>query len=330
MVNKILLLSVSIICTALNANAVEDVVLREGYTLKLVTGNVRNIEGKWTFVTDEDITDGIKTLSAGSSIEMLKSSTLERILSSLNKDHSKKLRIQGTLTKYNGKNYLFPSAFIPLAPTSRITEKTNAESTEKPVTEPEKEYETVNTISETEEKSTGETTAEETESQPVLSDEVRNLLEGDWTPDFNRNRSSENISDTADITEPKSNEPEPQENDSTTKNTGVSEEEYALEPIRQAMKSVPSNDYNIVSKTGFVIVTGDIKSFRIDSLGRNVNNTSYILLPCRNLEWYEKVKYDIPGRRRYMVSGIVTEYEGRKYLLIQRLVRTYNNGNFAR
>ena len=90
------------------------------------------------------------------------------------------------------------------------------------------------------------------------------------------------------------------------------------------------DDYNLVSRTGFLTIDKDGKNFRIDSLGRKRAKSGFIPLPCGTLEMAEKKTYRIPGRRRYKISGIVTRYKGQDYLLLQKIVETYNHGNFAR
>lgn len=90
------------------------------------------------------------------------------------------------------------------------------------------------------------------------------------------------------------------------------------------------DDYSMPSRTGFFVVKDGATFFQLDSLGRKIDRTSYKMLPCAALDTAEKAKYTIPGRKRYVVSGTVTNYKGQNYLLLQRVARTYNHGNFAR
>lgn len=84
------------------------------------------------------------------------------------------------------------------------------------------------------------------------------------------------------------------------------------------------------SRTGFVKIDNEKKSFEVDALGRNVENISLQLLPCQVLERLEDKISQSPYRQRYRLSGIITKYEKDSYLLPQQAARTYNHGNFAR
>jgi len=89
-------------------------------------------------------------------------------------------------------------------------------------------------------------------------------------------------------------------------------------------------DSILPSRTGFVIIDEQGKSFKIDALGRNVENINLELLPCQTLEKLENKIAKSPYRQRYRIVGITTKYKSNYYLLPQQAVRTYNHGNFAR
>ncbi len=89
-------------------------------------------------------------------------------------------------------------------------------------------------------------------------------------------------------------------------------------------------DLVTANRTGFVSFDNKKKLFSIDGLGRNVDGIVFNILPCRILETIEKKHASRAGRLRFKVSGIVTKYKGQYYVLLQRAVRTYNHGNFAR
>ena len=295
-----ILLSTLIICLGLCSDALSqdtsvpsqpNTVLREGFAFELITGTVEKLDDKWYFTTEQEVGDGIKTLQAGSSIELLGSGTLEKIISRA-ENNKIKIRLQATTTKYHGKNYLFPTAFFELAQT-------------KPVVE-EKQPEADNT--ETEDAETESTETEKPKNDSVLSDDVKSLLSSDWVPNLKKSKKQEPQKEAEQTTEPKADQ--------------------SSKPV--STNKTISSDFNLVGRTGFITATGSTKTFKIDALGRKINNTSYVILPCSSLEWFEDAKYQVPGKRRYKISGVVTTYQGRQYLLLQRLVRTYNNGNFAR
>jgi hypothetical protein len=89
-----------------------------------------------------------------------------------------------------------------------------------------------------------------------------------------------------------------------------------------------STDFALIGKTGYITTTEE-KLFIPDSFGRKVERGRLPLLPCLTLEDTEKDLSRAMGRHRYNISGIVTTYNGRQYLLPYRAVRTYSNGNFT-
>jgi hypothetical protein len=87
-------------------------------------------------------------------------------------------------------------------------------------------------------------------------------------------------------------------------------------------------EFSLIGKAGYLTL-GETKFFVPDAFGRNVEKTDYILLPCLTLEKTEEKLSRGLGRYRYTISGIMTECQGKKYLLLYRAVRTYSNHNFA-
>ena len=68
--------------------------------------------------------------------------------------------------------------------------------------------------------------------------------------------------------------------------------------------------------------------FVLDAVGRGVQQISYRLLPCQMLEVAQQRQSAEPDPIRFKISGIVTQYEGKHYLLLQRATRVYSHGNF--
>jgi hypothetical protein len=65
------------------------------------------------------------------------------------------------------------------------------------------------------------------------------------------------------------------------------------------------------------------------ALGLNVSEEYYELLPCRTLELALQRQAVAPEAIRFNVAGLVTEFKGRKLLLLQRAIRVYSHGNFS-
>ena len=70
-------------------------------------------------------------------------------------------------------------------------------------------------------------------------------------------------------------------------------------------------------------------AFSLNSLGRNLPETSLRLLPCEVLEQTEQIKNSEPERVRFNICGIKTKYKNEYYLLPQKATRLYNHGNFG-
>jgi hypothetical protein len=91
-----------------------------------------------------------------------------------------------------------------------------------------------------------------------------------------------------------------------------------------------TGDVMLADRTGFVVAAQAGKVFKIDGLGRNVEDISFRLLPCEVLERTEANLARSAYRQRYRIAGRVTKYKGTYYMLLQRAVRTYSHENFAR
>ncbi len=91
-----------------------------------------------------------------------------------------------------------------------------------------------------------------------------------------------------------------------------------------------STDRNLIHRTGLITPTDDGFVFTPDGLGRNVDQRTYDLLPNRALETTQRTMQQFSGvRQRYVVSGVLTEFEGQTYFLLRRAVRSFSHGNFA-
>jgi hypothetical protein len=85
-------------------------------------------------------------------------------------------------------------------------------------------------------------------------------------------------------------------------------------------------DSIIANRTGFLRDS----DFVIDALGRNLQQLSFKLLPCRVLELAQLKQAAQPDPIRFKISAIVTKYEDQNYLLLQRATRTYSHQNFPK
>ena len=259
--------------------------ITEGFALVRIEGTVTRTDegGKWFFAADKDITDGRGLIAAGSAIELLPSSTLEKIASYAGQQTSAAVRLQAWVTRYSNRNlldaevldkdafekllfdrnYLFPTLFIPM--TQRQLPQTEADKTAQ-ADEPR------------------DSAADKSNAERIIPADVMKMLKPKRVPN--------------------------------------------LAKLKEVLET--ESDVAIVDRTGFIIAEKEGKVLKLDGLGRNVENISFRLLPCEALERIEKKQSRAPGRQRFRVAGIVTKYKNDYYLLLQRAVRTYSHGNFAR
>jgi len=100
------------------------------------------------------------------------------------------------------------------------------------------------------------------------------------------------------------------------------------EKIKQGFEL--KQDSILTERTGFIKQQPDGEwIFQFDALGRNTSDVSIELLPCQALEAAQYKKAVAVRRARFKVSGIVTKYHDRYYMLLQTANRAYGYGNFG-
>jgi hypothetical protein len=85
----------------------------------------------------------------------------------------------------------------------------------------------------------------------------------------------------------------------------------------------------MVDRVGVISAYENRPVFIPYALGLNVSEEYYELLPCRTLELALQRQAVAPEAIRFNVAGLVTEFKGRKLLLLQRAIRVYSHGNFS-
>jgi hypothetical protein len=68
----------------------------------------------------------------------------------------------------------------------------------------------------------------------------------------------------------------------------------------------------------------------LDAIGRNIPQISFRLLPCEVLERAQREQSAEPDPVRFKIAGILTQYKGEHYLLLQKAIQAYSHGNFGR
>lgn len=259
--------------------------LREGFVFDGVEGMVTRADEKkdrWLFTPDVDVSDGRGIIKAGQPIELLPSSTLEKITADIEEPKgATAVRLWATVTRYSNrylltgsvledisvhkdffdKNFLLAWYFIPMSA----------------IEEPQSKTETDESAAES------PAPAKQSQEDAIIPVDVMAMLK------------------------PK-----------------------RMVNLAKLKKLDITGDVMLADRTGFVVSDQPSKVLKMDSLGRNVEDISFRLLPCEVLQRTERNLDASAYRQRYRVAGRVTKYKGEFYMLLQRAVRTYNHGNFAR
>jgi hypothetical protein len=269
--------------------------LNDGSLLTGVDGKLSSSDGNyvWFFLFISDVNDGKARVGANTSLQLLPSSTLEKMTADMKERLGEDYRIWARVTKYKGRNFLFPVYFLPL---SKVKDSALATPTDA--------------------NSTDASQMTQVKPKPAVNDPNGTLA----IPKAIIDRLSDR---------PTVYRRQPEEPNSQDQN-------------HQSIKQ----DYVVADRTGFIsaglpspirLTYGGLTlprtEFVLDGLGLTVQQTSFRLLPCQVLEQAEQ-QSAIGGLRsdqiRLKIAGIITEYKGDKYMLLQRATRVYSHGNFGR
>lgn len=112
--------------------------LRDGFLLDGVDGRliVQDSNDRLLFELDLDVSDGKVFVKAGSAIELLPSSALEKMAVDMKERASASYRLWGKVTKYKGENFIFATYFLPLSKVelqkSQQTQQANRQKVNEP------------------------------------------------------------------------------------------------------------------------------------------------------------------------------------------------------
>jgi hypothetical protein len=290
--------------------------LRDGFVFDGVDGNlVRPYSNDvWFFELTSDVNDYGAAVKAGTQLELLPSSTLEKMIADKKTRTTAAYRLWNSrVTRYKGKNFIFPGYFRPLSTAEKSQPSQRREaSSEELRGQPQSRK--------------GHLTAEPNQVRPGQARE--NRLELDEPNDVlsmprefieklkaDREKTPLSRQPTADSNEISIDKPKPTMAES-------------LPDIRSYSRSA---DAVYVDRTGFLIEQHDGRfMFVPDALGRNVQKLFFNLLPCAMLELTELKQAAEPEKIRFKIAGIITKYKGEDYLLLEKATRAYSYGNFGR
>jgi len=120
-----------LLATALGAGALEEGLLRDGFALAGVDGKVSMHKGDgpyikfendevWLFEFESDVNDYRAVVKAGTKLQLLPSSDLEKIIPDVKAFPEGMYRLRGRMTKYKGRNYIFGEYFLPIVTTMTV------------------------------------------------------------------------------------------------------------------------------------------------------------------------------------------------------------------
>jgi len=257
----------------------------DGFGLMGVDGKLASENGtdRWFFKFDDDVSNWLGQINAGTRLEVLPSAALEKMIANLQQypdvsavrskspeataeptvqtSNGASYRLWGKVTKYEQKNYIFADYFLPISEVSRQKPATTQESQQKK-----------------------EITINEPNDELAMPEEILARLQ--------------------------------------------SRKIIRVEQLSKGLEL--KQDSILADRTGFIRDAGDGLVFAFDALGRNIGTIQLQLLPCETLERTQRRQATEADPVRFKVAGIVTTYKGQYYLLLQRAIRVYSYGNFAR
>jgi hypothetical protein len=260
------LISAITIAPALNAITNSKTLLPDSFVLRNIEGRlIKQNKDLWLFDTNSPSSNKKERPDIKEMLEILPSSALDSVTVDANLSDID-CRLWGRVTKYKGRNFIFPTYFLPLSEANQpsLTSQQSQEENEPAITEPNDEL--------------------------LIPKEILDKL--------------------------KTRRP--------IRSSGVVGE-------RSEKKIKIKQNFVLVNRTGFLEKCADGSMiFKLNALGRSIQQEVIKLLPCEVLELAEQIQSAEPDPIRFAIAGIVTEYKGCKYLLLQRATRVYSHGNFGK
>jgi hypothetical protein len=288
---------------ALGAKVAEPALLQDGFVLRGVDGEMNgpDASGGWVFKLSADVNDGKVVVKTGANLELLPSVTLEKITADVNGRSAAEYRLWGRVTKYKGKNFVFPIYFLPQvsmqqpAQVSQTQEPALQESA--PVEVPlAKESRLVQDVN---------------EPNDVLS------IPQEIVEKLRTRRIAQSV--VSEVSGPK-------DVNTVEHKPGIVEGREAEAEKRMEFKQ----DTILADRMAFLVKQDDGQLvFVLDALGLNAPQVSLQLLPCESLEITEQRQSAEPETVPFKIAGIMTKYKGKYYLLLQKATRVYSYGNFG-
>ena len=277
----------------LSAGMAGKTILPDGYILRGVEGKLfrQDANGVWLFEFDSAVSDGKGRVDVGARLELLPSSALERMIADVNDRSTASYELWAKVTKYKSNNFILPIYFLPLNKVKSQPPSTLQQSQEK--------------------------------AKPTIGDPNGELAIPQEILDKLRNRR------TVRLQQPERSKARKQDAVLANRTGFIRDSGHGTLVSATRLGEAQSRSQKGEAVAGRGTMYG---VFVLDALGRNIQSAGggLRLLPCQALELTEWEQSAGPDPIRFRIAGIVTEYRGQKYLLLQQATRVYSHGNFGR
>jgi hypothetical protein len=289
--------------------------LRDGFVMQAVDGKLLSepATGVFLFELASDVNDFGTVVKAGARLELLPSATLEKLATDAAGNPDSTYRLWARVTKYKGKNYIFPIYFLP---TTSVAEPAKDQTQAQPVAPPDKPaVQPADGAPTPSDKDSQRRGVESAAIDPNKLEIPKEVLEQLKAPKVVRPRVEPPQPAPAQEKQPVVEQPSAQKTPSAD--------------VRQTPgEPATRQDLILVDRMAALVQHDGQFSFLLEAYGLKVQEVSLRLLPCEALELTEQRCTASPERLLFKIAGIRTKYQGQGYLLLQRATRIYSHDNF--
>jgi hypothetical protein len=269
--------------------------LPEAIVLNAIDGKLVHVDANdtWWFQLTAEVKGDTYWVPAGRRFMLLPSRILEQLIADVNDRVTPAYRLSAEVTRYQGANFLLATYFLPL---SKFKSEDRGRKTEDGG--PGREVATGSVP-----------TDPDLAIPPEILEKLKNRrpVRGPL-----RKPSNERTTEPWDAYVGRM----------LVNRVGLIEAENAEALKRRSVEALPDSRIYASAHPRF--------HFTPYALGWNVNEEQYELLPCAALEKALQLQRTSIETIRFNVAGLVTQFRGKQYLLLQRAAPVYNYGNFGR
>lgn len=285
-------------CVA-SASAARQTPLRDGFGLAGVDGKLTSADGKWLFEFDSDVSDDTGRIRTGSIIELLPSTALEKMTADAQKrsdaspirSKSPEATAVPTVQSSNGASYRLWGNVTKYRGSNFIFPIYFL-----PI-------------------STADATLRSSATLRSTSDQIK----PEESPTSQQQKAKITINEPNDVLAM------PEEIIGKLRTRRILRHEQLKKGLKLKQDSI------LADRTALLARQADGEpELILDALGWNIQQVSFRVLPCEVLERAQYVQSLEADPVRFKIAGILTQYKGEYYLLLQKATRAYSHGNFGR